>query len=169
MRIEKLTREAFAPFGDVITFDGAQHYPINDGLTERFHDLASIDVADQNGKPLISLFRSRPRALPFEVKVMERHPLGSQAFIPLSKLPYLVIVAAPGKFDERSLRLFLVREGEGVNYAKGAWHHGMFALYDESEFIVVDRGGPGINCDEVFLTRSVVITEEALKAVDHNG
>jgi ureidoglycolate lyase len=165
MRIEKLTREAFAPFGDVITLDGVQHYSINDGMTERFHDLASVDVSDQTGKPLISLFRSKPRALPFEVKVMERHPLGSQAFFPLSKLPYLVIVAAPGKFDERSLRLFLARQGEGVNYAKGAWHHGLFALYAESDFIVVDRGGPGVNCDEVFLTQSIVITEEAVREV----
>ena len=97
---------------------------------------------------------------------MERHPLGSQAFFPLSKLPYLVIVAAPGKFDERSLRLFLARQGEGVNYAKGAWHHGLFALYAESDFIVVDRGGPGVNCDEVFLTRSIVITEEAVRGSD---
>ena len=165
MRIEKLTREAFAPFGDVITLDGAQHYPINDGMTERFHDLASVDVSDQTGKPLISLFRSKPRVLPFEVKAMERHPLGSQAFFPLSKLPYLVIVAAPGKFDERSLRLFLARQGEGINYAKGAWHHGLFALYAESDFIVVDRGGPGVNCDEVFLTQSIVITEEAVREV----
>jgi ureidoglycolate lyase len=166
MRIEKLTRESFAPFGDVITLDGAQRYPINDGTTDRFHDLASIDVFDQSGKPLISLFRSKPRPLPFEVKVMERHPLGSQAFIPLSKFPYLIIVAAPGEFDERSIRLFLGRHGEGVNYAKGAWHHSLFALYAESDFIVVDRGGPGVNCDEVFLSRSIVVTKEALQGVE---
>jgi ureidoglycolate lyase len=99
------------------------------------------------------------------VKVMERHPLGSQAFFPLSRLPYLVMVAAPGKFDERSLRLFLARQGEGVNYAKGVWHHALFALHAESDFIVVDRGGPGLNCDEVFLTQSIVITEEVVRGV----
>jgi ureidoglycolate lyase len=165
-RIEKLTREAFTPFGDVITVDGAQHYPINDGTTERFNNLASVDVSDQNGKPLINLFRSKPRPLPFEVKVMERHPLGSQAFFPLSRFHYLVIVAAPGEFDERSLRLFLGRPEEGVNYAKGVWHHALFALYAESDFIVVDRGGAGANCDEVFLTRPIVITEEAVRNVE---
>ena len=166
MKIEKLTREAFAPFGEVITPDGALHYPINEGTTERFHDLASVDVSDQAGKPLISLFRSKPRPLPFEVKMMERHPLGSQAFFPLSRLPYLVIVAAPGEFDERSIRLFLVRRQEGVNYAKGTWHHGLLVLYAESDFIVVDRGGPGANCDEVFLTRPIVVTEDAVRGVD---
>jgi ureidoglycolate lyase len=163
MTLEKLTREAFAPFGEVITLDGAQHYPINDDTTERFHDLASVDVSDQNGRPLISLFRSKPRSLPFEIKVMERHPLGSQAFFPLSGLPYLAVVAAPGKFDEESLRLFLAGPGEGVNYAKGTWHHGLFALYAESDFIVMDRGGPGANCDEVFLARPIVITEETVR------
>jgi ureidoglycolate lyase len=165
MRIEKLTRQSFAPFGDVITLEGAQHYPINDGTTERFHDLASVDVSDHHGMPLISLFRGKPRSLPFEVRVMERHPLGSQAFFPLSRHPYLVVVAAPGKFDERSIRVFLGRPGEGVNYAKGAWHHGLFALNAESDFIVVDRGGPGVNCEEVSLTRSIVITEEAVGEV----
>ena len=164
--ITPLTREAFAPFGDVITLDGARRYPINDGTTERFHDLASVDVSDQAGKPLISLFRGKPRSLPFEVKLMERHPLGSQAFFPLSPRPYLVIVAAPGELDERSIRIFLARQGEGVNYAKGAWHHGLFVLYAESDFIVVDRGGPGSNCDEVSLTQSIVVTEDAVRGVD---
>ena len=163
MKIEKLTREAFAPFGEVITPHGAHHYPINEGTTERFHDLASVDISEEAGKPLISLFRGKPRHLPFEVKVMERHPLGSQAFFPLSRVPYLVIVAAPGEFDERSIRLFLVGEQEGVNYAKGTWHHGLFVLYAESDFIVVDRGGPGANCDEIFLNRPIVVTEDAVR------
>jgi ureidoglycolate lyase len=162
MKIEKLTREAFAPFGELITSAGAAHYPINDGSTDRYHDLALIDVCDQGGKPLINLFRSRPRLLPFEIRVMERHLLGSQAFIPLSKRPYLVIVAAPGPFDERTMRFFLAGGGEGVNYAKGAWHHGLFALYEESDFIVIDRGGPALDCEEVSLFRPVLISDHDL-------
>jgi ureidoglycolate lyase len=160
MNIEKLTREAFAPFGEVITIAGARHYPINDGTTERYHDLAYIDVSDQGGKPLISLFRSKPRSLPFEIRVMERHPIGSQAFIPLSKRPYLVIVAAPGPYDERTMRIFLEDQGQGVNYAKGVWHHGLFVLYEESDFIVIDRGGSAANCDEISLSRPILITEQ---------
>jgi ureidoglycolate lyase len=162
MKIEKLTRDAFAPFGDLITLAGARHYPINDGSAERFHDLALIDVADQGGKPLLSVFRGKPRPLPFEIGIMERHPLGSQAFIPLSKEPYLVIVAASGQFDEGTLRFFRAERGEGVNYAKGVWHHGLFALGRESEFIVVDRGGPGGNCEEIALNQPILITEEWL-------
>ena len=78
LKIERLTRDAFAPFGNVITLTGAQHYPINDGTTERFHDLALIDVSDQDGRPLLSLFRSKPRPLPFEIRIMERHPSGAR-------------------------------------------------------------------------------------------
>jgi ureidoglycolate lyase len=163
MKIEKLTRDTFAAFGDLITLTGAQHYPINDGTTERFHDLASINVSDHGGRPLLSLFRSKPRPLPFEIRIMERHPLGSQTFIPLSKDPYLVIVARSGDFDERTVRVFLAERGEGVNYAKGVWHHALFALCRESDFIVVDRGGPGGNCEEIALQRPILITGQGLQ------
>ena len=166
MKIEKLTRDTFAPFGELITFVGARHYPINDGTTERYHDLALVDVLDQGGKPLLSLFRGKPRPLPFEIKVMERHLLGSQAFIPLSRRPYLVIVAAPGQFDERTTRIFFADQGEGVNYAKGTWHHGLFALGEKSDFVVVDRGGPGVNCEEVSLSQPILITDQELTAID---
>jgi ureidoglycolate lyase len=159
MRIEKLRREAFAAFGEIITAEGAHHYPVNDGTAERFHDLAVIDVSDHGGKPLISLFRGKPRQLPFEIRTMERHPLGSQAFIPLSRNPYLVIVAAPGRFDERTLRVFLAENGAGVNYARGVWHHGLFALHKESDFIVIDRGGPGANCEEIQLARPIPVED----------
>ena len=162
MKIQKLTREAFAAFGDVITKKGAHHYPINDGTTERFHDLARIDVTDAHGKPLVSLFQGQPRRLPLEVKIMERHPLGSQAFIPLSQNPYLVLVAPRGEFTPRGLCAFLAQAGQGVNYAKGVWHHALVALYEVSEFIVIDRGGVGSNCEEVRLGEPVIISETDL-------
>ena len=36
MKIEKLTRAAFAPFGDVIETSGAKHFTINQGFATRF-------------------------------------------------------------------------------------------------------------------------------------
>ena len=165
MKVQKLTPEAFAEFGDVITTEGAHSFPINDGTTERFHDLAQIDVADGQGKPLVSLFRGRPRQLPLEVLTMERHPLGSQAFVPLSRNTYLVLVAPRGEFDPQALRAFLVEAGLGVNYAKGVWHHALIALYQVSDFIVIDRGGPGLNCEEVRLVEPVIIREKDLAII----
>ena len=85
LQMERLTRAAFAPFGDVIELDGARHFAINGGTTERYHDLASVDVTEHGGRPLINLFRAQPRALPVDITMMERHPLGSQAFIPLRR------------------------------------------------------------------------------------
>jgi ureidoglycolate lyase len=155
LRIEALTRAAFAPFGDVIELEGAKHFPINLGTTERYHDLAKIDVGDQGGRPLVNLFRGQPRWLPFEVRMMERHPLGSQAFIPLNDKPYLVVVAPAGELDAGALRAFVTRGWQGVNYAKGVWHHPLLALDGVSDFIVIDRGGEGPNCDEVTLTEPV--------------
>ena len=164
MKIDKLTREAFAAFGDVISPEGAHHFSINNGTTERFHVLADIDVAESHGKPMVSIFRGQPRQLPFEVTTMERHPLGSQAFIPLSRNPYLIVVSPRGEFQAQELRAFLANPGQGVNYRKGVWHHALIALNEMSDFIVVDRGGAGSNCEETQLTHAETISEEDVAA-----
>jgi len=161
--IEPLTREAFAPFGDVIELEGARRIPINLGTTMRYHDLARIDVAEQGGRPLINVFRGEPRTLPFEVRMLERHPLGSQAFVPLTGEPYLIVVAPGGELVPASMRAFVSRGWQGVNYAKGVWHHPLIALDRVSDFIVVDRGGDGHNCDEQTLPESVWLTLDGLR------
>jgi ureidoglycolate lyase len=152
LHVERLTRAAFAPFGDVIELDGARHFPINGGTTERYHDLANVDVTENGGRPLINLFRAQPRALPIEITMMERHPLGSQAFIPLTARRYLVVVAPAGELDPARTRAFWSDGWQGVNYAKGVWHHPLLALDQVSDFVVVDRGGEQPNCDELSLT-----------------
>jgi ureidoglycolate lyase len=154
LQMERLTREAFAPFGDVIELDGARHFPINGGTTERYHDLAQVDVIGQGGRPLINLFRAQPRALPVEINMMERHPLGSQAFLPLSDVSYLIVVAPAGDFDPAHMRAFWTDGWQGVNYAKGVWHHPLLALERVSDFVVVDRGGEQPNCDEIALAET---------------
>jgi ureidoglycolate lyase len=154
LQMERLTREAFAPFGDVIELDGARHFPINGGTTERYHDLAQVDVVEQSGRPLINLFRAQPRALPVEINMMERHPLGSQAFLPLSDVSYLIVVAPAGEFDPVRMRAFWTDGWQGVNYAKGVWHHPLLALERVSDFVVVDRGGEQPNCDEIALAET---------------
>lgn len=156
LAIEPLTRTAFAAFGDVIEADGAARtYAINAGTTMRFHDLATIDTTRDGGRPVMSLFRAQPRPLPFLVRQLERHPLGSQAFVPLSPHPYLVVVATDPAATPRG---FLARDGQGVNYRAGTWHHPLLALDAVSDFLVIDRGGPGDNCDEADLPRPYVLT-----------
>ena len=161
LAIELLTHEAFAPFGDVIEIEGARRFPINGGTTTRFHDLARIDVADAGGRPLLNLFRGEPRTLPFEVTMLERHPLGSQAFVPLTDAPYLIVVAPAGPLVPQRIRAFATRGWQGVNYAKGVWHHPLIALQAVSDFIVVDRGGECPDCDEERLPDSLWLTEDA--------
>lgn len=155
-----LTSEAFSHFGDVIEAnDKAKKLEINDGFTQRYHDLAKIDVKDNNGHPLINIFRSTPLAQPIAITMMERHPHGSQAFIPMGQNPYLVVVAPAGDFDVNKLEIFIANSNQGVNYHKGTWHHFCLALGGESDFLVVDRGGKGDNCDVVKLDGSLVIAE----------
>lgn len=152
LKPEPLTATAFAPYGDVLETGTAKELRnINYGNTERFHDIARLDLAADNGKPLVSIFSSKPLPRPIAVKVMERHPLSSQAFYPIDNRPYMVVVAPAGEFDSSKLRAFLAGPKQGVNYAKGTWHHYSLALDHVSEFLVIDRGGPEKNCDEVFL------------------
>ena len=151
LKPEALTAAGFAPFGDVLdATELKETLSINYGQTQRYHRLASVDIASQAGPPIISIFRSQPVSLPFTVAVLERHPLGSQAFMPLSGFPYLVVVAPPGKLDMQNLKVFLAGPGQGVNYHRGTWHHYNLALQGQSDFLVVDGAGAG-NFDEIRL------------------
>lgn len=150
MTPEPLTAEAFAPFGSVIeASDEAVKLDINQGHAVRYDRLAEVDVSDGGGVAVISLFRAKPLA-ELVLRVFERHPLGSQTFLPLSGKPYLVAVAPVGPFDPAKIRLFRAEPHQGIHYHKGVWHHFLLVL-DESDFLVVDRAGPGDNCEEVEL------------------
>lgn len=158
LQAEVITREAFDPFGQVIMAEGADHFTINEGTTERYHDLAGVDVMADGGRPLLNIFRAQPRSLPMRLSVMERHPLGSHAFVPLSRNPYLVVVAPPGNAPSAAeLRAFAVTAGVGVNYDRGVWHHPLIALDETSDFLVIDRGGPQENCEEVALDDATLL------------
>lgn len=146
--IEPLDKESFAPFGQVIELDGVRHYPINKGMTERYHDLARIELAGDNARPLISIFRGQPYDLPLTLTMVERHPLGSQAFYPLSAHPWLVIVAEDDAGTPTGLRAFQPDPGQGVNIAINTWHGVLTPLGAPADFLVVDRGGDGNNLEE---------------------
>jgi len=156
--IEPLTAQAFAPFGQVIELAGASHYPINNGMTERYHDLARVELGGVHPRPLISIFRGQPYALPLALKLVERHPLGSQAFYPLSANPWLVIVAEDESGTPVRLRAFAPSTGQGVNIAMNTWHGVLTPLEAESDFIVVDRGGDGNNLEEHHFAAPVTVT-----------
>lgn len=150
-----LTAAAFKPFGDVIETADAEPIAINQGTTERFHNLAKVDVTDQDGQPLISIFRSQPRPQPIALKLMERHPLGSQAFISMDKRDYLVVVAKPADtVTPNDLVAFKARGDQGVNYHRGVWHHPLLVMSPDSDFLIIDRGGEGHNLDEVWFTEN---------------
>lgn len=157
LRASPLTATAFSPFGDVI--ETADHAPliINQGTCERFDDLARVDVLEHGGRPLLSLFRASPRPLPLEVRTLERHPLSSQAFYPLDGRPFLIVVAE-GTAAPRAgqIRAFRSSGTQGVNFRRNTWHHGLIAIGEVSNFLVIDRGGPGENCEECAVLDALV-------------
>jgi ureidoglycolate lyase len=141
-----LTAAAFAPFGEVLEAAGAPDRVINRGMCGRWHDRAGLDFA--GGRAGISLFRAEPRGLPMPLDMVERHPDGSQAFLPMTADPFLVVVA-PDEGGRPGLPLaFVTAAGQGVNYRRGAWHAVLAPLSAPGLFAVVDRIGPGDNVEE---------------------
>jgi len=151
LQIEPLTKEAFAPFGDVIETDGSAHFMINNGSTRRYHQLATVQTAAPEDKAIISIFSAEALPMPLTVRMLERHPLGSQAFIPLLGNPFLIVVAPVGDAPQSELvRVFRSNGRQGVNYHRGVWHHPVLTIEKRDDFLVVDRSGSGNNCDEHF-------------------
>ncbi|MEC7258702.1 MAG: ureidoglycolate lyase [Pseudomonadota bacterium] len=146
IRIQPLTCAAFAPFGDVIDTQGDPDKIINQGMCGRFHDRAQLDFAD--GRAGISLFRATPRDLPLTLDLLERHPEGSQAFIPMSMDPFLVIVAPDAGGQPGTPLAFETTPGQAVNYHRGTWHGVLTPLHAPGLFAVVDRIGAGDNLQE---------------------
>lgn len=163
LKIEPLTKEAFAEFGDVIESVGRDHFMINNGSTERYHNVGDVQL-DEDGKGIISIFRAKMLEYPLQVKMLERHPFGSQSFIPLFGHEFLLVVAPVGdgsmNIDPSTVRCFRANARQGVNYHRNVWHHPIMALRDDDEFLVVDRSGPGNNCDEFFFDESINMTVE---------
>ncbi|MFT5065740.1 MAG: ureidoglycolate lyase [Yoonia sp.] len=144
--VEPLTSAAFAPFGDVLDVAGDPDKIINQGMCGRYHDRAVLDFAD--GRAGISLFKAQPRSFPIMLDMMERHPDGSQAFIPMSMDPFIVVVAADAGGQPGQPRAFITAAGQGVNYHRNTWHGVLTPLHAPGLFTVVDRIGEGPNLQE---------------------
>lgn len=143
-----LTAPAFAGFGDVIEARGAPSFQINGGMCDRFHDLARIEFLGEGARAGISVGLGRPYSLPLRLDLVERHPLGSQAFVPMGGDPFLVIVAPDADGVPGTPRAFLTRPGQGVNYLRNVWHGVLTPLGRPAPFLIVDRIGPGENLEE---------------------
>jgi ureidoglycolate lyase len=145
-----LTREAFAPFGDVLDTAGDNHFPINNGKCERYHDLANVEAKGPNARVLVSIARGTPYEMPLALKMVERHPFGSQIFMPLDQRPFLVVVCHDTNDGPGEPNAFVTAPGQGVNYHRNTWHAVLTPIGQSQDFIVVDRGGDGSNLEEFF-------------------
>ncbi|MGL4636100.1 MAG: ureidoglycolate lyase [Beijerinckiaceae bacterium] len=155
--VHPLAREAFAPFGDVVEFEGGKPITINEGFAQRVNGLAKVEIAGATGIVNVSLFTAKVRPQPVSIRMMERHPHGSQMFYPLQDKAWLVVVCADPR-DASSYRAFRATGRQGVNYAANVWHHPLLVLSDDEQFMVVDRGDvsatPLNNLEEVWLDKA---------------
>ena len=160
LKPEPLTKVAFAPYGDVIEKDDAEHFSINRGSVERFHDLACVDIDYAGGgRPIISLVTiNSPQDVPFQLKLIERHPKASQAFIPLFEQPVYIVVGLPSqKAEPEKLKAFATNGRQGFNYKAGVWHMPLMSDTVGHSFVVVDQAGLEDNCDEYALVDHAIV------------
>jgi ureidoglycolate lyase len=160
--VSPLTRETFARFGDVIETESSGSFAINDGTATRFNDLAKIEVSQQGGRAALSVFRGQPVRFPLRLSEVERHPLGSQAFMPMGVIPFLIVVADGADDRPGEPFAFLSNGRQGVNYGRGVWHHPLLSLGSVSDFLVVDGAGSGANCDVAALPGHYLIESISL-------
>ena len=153
---EPLSATAFAPFGDVLDASGTPDKLINAGLCGRYHDRARLDFGP-DGRAGISIFNAQPRSLPYELTLLERHPDGSQAFIPMTQNPFLVIVAPDDGGIPGPVRAFLTAPGQGINLLRNTWHGVLTSLHAPGQFAVIDRIGDSANLQEYTLATAVII------------
>lgn len=155
-----LTRDRFLPFGDVIEASGSQRQPMNAARFERFDDLCNVNTGT-DGRVCVSVARCRSATvLPYRFDVVERHPLGSQAFVPLAPARFVVVVAPPGEGVELTdLQAFVTNGRQGVNYLPGTWHMPLIAFEAGQEFLVIDRADDLPNYEEHVLDESVLLLE----------
>ncbi|MEM6895856.1 MAG: ureidoglycolate lyase [Pseudomonadota bacterium] len=157
IKVEPLTADAFKPYGEVIEASGASDMTINRGLCERFHDRAELDMA--GGRAGISVFQALPRTLPYTLEMVERHPLGSQCFVPMSRHPFLVVVADDEDGTPARPRAFVSSAGQGVNYRRGTWHGVLTPLHPPGLFTVIDRIGDDRNLEEHWFDTPLIVAQ----------
>ena len=140
-----ITKENFSKFGDVITTENIKPLEINNGYAKRFNDIAKIDTSNENGETTISIFSALKRSFPMKIDMMEKHPLGTQAFIPMKETTFITFVAPLGKKPEiNKIESFIVPPGKGINYKPDIWHFPLIST-ENMNFLVLDRKGVGDN------------------------
>ena len=154
----KITKVNFAPYGDLISSDGVEPIDINSGYAKRFNNLANIDISKNKGEAMVSIFSALKRTFPMKIDMMEKHPLGSQAFMPMKEITFLSFVSPPGETPEiNKIQSFIIPPKIGINYKPGVWHFPLISI-ENTNFLVIDRKGNGENLiihkfekDEIFL------------------
>ena len=142
---KKITKKKLKKFGDLISIKKVKPININNGYAKRFNDLCRINTSLKKGVTITSIFSAKKRKFPMKIDMMEKHPLGSQAFIPMDETKFLVFVAPKGKKPNiKKIESFIVPKQTGVNYKPGTWHFPLISTKNMN-FLVIDRKGKGKN------------------------
>ena len=157
----KINKSNFAAFGDVISTNDINPMDINAGYAKRFDNLADLNTSKDGGKTIVSIFSALKRTFPMQIDMMEKHPLGSQAFIPMKETTFLAFVAPPGEFPEiNKIQSFIIPPNTGINYKIGIWHYPLITKY-KSNFIVIDSKSLKKNIEIFKFNKQNIILNDA--------
>lgn len=155
LKLEKLTAKSFETYGDLLDASGAPDKLINQGKCGRYHDRARLDFSD--GRAGISIFKGEMETLPLKLQMVERHPAGSQAFVPMTAAPFLVVVCRDDNGIPVDPKAFLTAPGQAINFHRGTWHGVLTPLSEPGLFAVIDRIGDGANLEEHWFEEEYLI------------
>lgn len=143
---QPLTRDAFAPFGDVID--------VPDDPGRIYYDGALGNLRPEARASLSLSLKAETADRPLRSDYLERHEFSSQTFVPLDVGRWLIVVAphaTGGGPDLSGMKAFLATGRQGVTYRPDTWHHGLTVLDRPGRFAVFMwlDGGKG---DEEFVS-----------------
>ena len=145
IKSKKINKKNFKKFGQIIDTNKKKFFRINDGFAKRFDNLGKINTSSNKGKTIVSIFSAKKRLFPMKIHMMEKHPLGSQAFVPMKETSFLVFVAPKGsKPNLKKVESFRIPKQTGINLNPGIWHFPLISTKDMN-FLVIDRKGKGNN------------------------
>ncbi len=157
---KKISKKNFKKFGQMIDTNKKKYFKINNGFAKRYDNLGKIDTSSKKGKTIVSIFSAKKRRFPMKIDMMEKHPLGSQAFVPMKETSFLVFVAPRGqKPNIKKIESFRIPKQTGINLKSGIWHFPLISTKNMN-FLVIDRKGKGKNLvihkfkkEEIYLSK----------------
>lgn len=141
IKVQMLSKEAFAPFGNVIEAVG--EHGGEAGMYNWYEKQAQVDGAETVSINLLTAIQRE-----YVFGKFEAHARTTETVLPLTG--GLIVAGIPaGPVTPERVQAFYVPVGKGISWAPGAWHYAPFPVGGDATCAVIFRHGTGTD-DAVF-------------------